>query len=83
MTWQEAWIIDRESGWSTTATNPSGAFGLGQLMPQTRYAMAARTGIPADTTDACGQLGLLRAYIEERYGDAGNAVAFWQSNGWY
>jgi hypothetical protein len=80
----EAWIIQRESGGSTTADNPtSTAFGLGQLLLANRQHYGALLGVSPDTTDYGRQLQMFRMYVRDRYGTAEAAKAFWQSHGWY
>jgi hypothetical protein len=90
----EAWIIQHESGGSTTARNPQAvisggknlghAFGLGQLVDSNRQSYARQLGIAdPNTTDPAQQLAMMRLYVKQRYGNPDNAVAFWRRNGWY
>ncbi len=81
----EQWIFDHESfGGSVTADNPvSTAFGIGQLLDYNREKYAARLGVSPDTTDFCAQLTMFRLYVNERYGSAESAKAFWIAHGWY
>lgn len=80
----EAWIIKRESDFSTTDPNPnSTAFGLGQLLYGNRARFAKRLGVSPGTTDPCAQLSMFRMYVRERYGNAEAARAFWRSHSWY
>jgi len=65
------WLVEHESGWSTTATSSMGAKGIGQFMPQT----FANYGYPGGTTDAATQLALMFEYIYNRYGTPSAAVA--------
>jgi hypothetical protein len=77
----ERFIIQHESGGSTTAKNPhSSAFGLGQLIAANRRHYL---GANANTTDAGLQLRAFRAYVHDRYGNANRAAAFWRSHHWY
>ena len=77
----ERWIILRESSGDPTADNPtSTAFGLGQLLLGNRILYL---GHDYATTDCGRQLWAFRAYVQDRYGTATRAKAFWQANGWY
>jgi hypothetical protein len=67
------WIISHESGGDPNSVNASsGACGLFQKLP---------CNVPLGDVDAQMADGL--AYIHNRYGSPANAVAFWQSHGWY
>ena len=77
----ERYIIQHESGGSTTAKNPtSTAFGLGQLLIANRRHYL---GGNANTTDPSLQLKAFRSYVHDRYGNADRAAAFWRSHHWY
>jgi hypothetical protein len=77
----ERYIIQHESGGSTTAKNPtSTAFGLGQLLIANRRHYL---GANANTTDPTLQLQAFRSYVKDRYGNANRAEAFWKSHHWY
>jgi len=77
----ERYIIQHESGGSTTAKNPhSTAFGLGQLLIANRRHYL---GGNANTTDPGLQLKAFRGYVRDRYGNANRAEAFWKSHHWY
>jgi septal ring factor EnvC (AmiA/AmiB activator) len=77
----ERWIILHESSGDPTADNPaSTAFGLGQLLLGNRILYL---GEDYATTDCGRQLWAFRAYVQDRYGTAARAKAFWQANGWY
>lgn len=77
----ERYIIQHESGGSTTAKNPhSTAFGLGQLLISNRRHYL---GGNANTTDPGLQLQAFRGYVRDRYGNANRAEAFWKSHHWY
>ena len=77
----ERYIIQHESGGSTTAKNKtSTAFGLGQLLiANRRHYMGAN----ANSTDPTLQLQAFRHYVKDRYGNADRAEAFWKSHHWY
>lgn len=70
----------RESGWSTTATNPSsGAYGVAQSLPAGKMASAG-----ADwRTNGKTQVNWMISYMNERYGSPCNALAHSHSVGWY
>ncbi|WP_461110335.1 aggregation-promoting factor C-terminal-like domain-containing protein [Streptomyces calidiresistens] len=73
-------IIERESGWNHTATNPSsGAYGLVQALPASKMASAG-----ADwRTNPATQIKWGLNYMNERYGSPCGAWEFWQANHWY
>lgn len=87
----EQWIINKESGGSVFANNPtSSAFGLGQLLEANRIHYARKLGYnwgiergDTGSTDRTRQVDMFRAYVKDRYGNAKHAKAFWQSHGWY
>ena len=68
-----------ESGWSVTAANASGAYGIPQALPGYKMASAG----PNWQTNASTQIKWGLGYIKGRYGSPCNAWAFWQNNGWY
>ena len=77
----ERFIVQHESGGSTTAKNPhSTAFGLGQLLIANRRHYL---GSNAGSTDPSLQLKAFRGYVHDRYGNANRAEAFWKSHHWY
>ena len=72
-------IWSRESGWSYTAENASGAFGIPQALPGSKMSTAG-----ADwATDPATQIKWGLGYIQQRYGDPCKAWAFWEANGYY
>ncbi|GAA2050239.1 lytic transglycosylase domain-containing protein [Streptomyces carpaticus] len=73
-------IVERESGWNHTATNPSsGAYGLMQALPGSKMASAG-----ADwQTNPATQIRWGVNYMNERYGSPCGAWEFWQVNHWY
>ncbi|MGP3967068.1 transglycosylase SLT domain-containing protein [Streptomyces sp. 6N223] len=73
-------IVDHESGWDHTATNPySGAYGLMQALPGSKMASAG-----ADwQTNPATQIEWGLMYMGDRYGSPCGAWEFWQANGWY
>ena len=74
------YIVSRESGWRTNATNSSsGAYGLPQALPASKLGTAG-----ADwRTNPVTQLRWANSYAVGRYGSWGNAVMFWQRNHWW
>lgn len=69
----------RESGWSTTAANPSGAYGIPQALPGSKMASAGADWQTNPATQIKWGLG----YIKGRYGSPCGAWGHFQSNGWY
>lgn len=70
----------RESGWKTTATNPSsGAYGVAQSLPASKMASAG-----ADwRTNGRTQINWMISYMNERYGSPCAALAHSHRVGWY
>lgn len=67
----------RESGWRTTAGNPSsGAYGIPQALPGSKMG-------PNWQTDAAAQIQWGLGYIKGRYSTPCGAYSAWQSKGWY
>lgn len=75
-------LWNRESGWSTTATNPSsGAYGIPQALPPTKMPAAAQA---SGGSSASAQISWGLQYIQETYpGGPEGAWAHEQANGWY
>ncbi|MCF2528185.1 transglycosylase SLT domain-containing protein [Yinghuangia soli] len=73
-------IVQKESGWRVTATNPSsGAYGLVQALPGSKMATAG-----ADwRTNPATQIKWGLDYMNKRYGSPCGAWSFWQKNHWY
>lgn len=73
-------LWQKESGWRTTAGNPSsGAYGIPQALPGTKMATAG-----ADwSTNPATQITWGMGYIAGRYGAPCGAWAASQSRGWY
>ncbi|GAA1917967.1 hypothetical protein GCM10009716_28620 [Streptomyces sodiiphilus] len=73
-------IIERESNWDHTATNPSsGAYGLVQALPATKMESAGSDW----KTNPATQIKWGLNYMNERYGSPCDAWKFWQDNHWY
>jgi hypothetical protein len=73
-------LWERESTWSTSATNPSsGAYGIPQALPASQMASAG----PNWQNDPATQIKWGLNYIKQRYGSPAAAWAHEQSNGWY
>jgi hypothetical protein len=69
----------RESGWSVTAENPSGAYGIPQALPGDKMASAG----PDWQTSAATQIEWGLRYIRGIYGSPCAAWAHEQATGWY
>ncbi|MEU7278621.1 transglycosylase SLT domain-containing protein [Streptomyces sp. NPDC045431] len=73
-------VFTRESNWNLYATNPSsGAYGIAQALPPTKYASAGSDW----RTNPITQVRWGITYMESRYGSPCGAWAFWQSHHWY
>ncbi|SFC77994.1 transglycosylase SLT domain-containing protein [Streptomyces aidingensis] len=73
-------IVEHESGWDHTATNPSsGAYGLVQALPASKMDSAGSDWRTNPETQI--EWGL--DYMNERYGSPCEAWDFWQANNWY
>jgi hypothetical protein len=72
-------VWTRESGWGTTAENPSGAYGIPQASPGSKMASAG-----ADwRTNPATQITWGFSYISNTYGNPCAAWGFWQEHYWY
>ena len=73
-------LWNRESDWSTTATNASsGAYGIAQALPGGKMASAGADWQTNYRTQIDWGLG----YIKDRYGSPANALAFHYAHNWY
>ncbi|MCQ6269415.1 hypothetical protein M8J71_02765 [Pseudarthrobacter sp. R1] len=73
-------LWDKESDWTTTATNPSsGAYGIVQSLPAEKMASAG----PDYLTNYRTQINWGLNYIQERYQSPCGALNFHLSNNWY
>lgn len=73
-------LWQKESGWRTTAGNPSsGAYGIPQALPGTKMATAGSDWATNPSTQITWGMG----YIAGRYGTPCGAWAASQSRGWY
>lgn len=72
-------LWNRESHWSTTAGNASGAYGIPQALPGSKMASAG----PNWQTDATTQITWGLGYITARYGTPCGAWAHSEASGWY
>ncbi len=68
-----------ESGWSVSAQNASGAFGIPQASPGSKMAAAGSDW----RTDPATQIAWGLGYIAGAYGSPCGAWSFWQSHFWY
>ena len=69
----------RESGWRTSAANPSGAYGIPQALPGSKMASAGADWKTSAETQIKWGLG----YIKARYGTPCGAWTFWQAHTYY
>lgn len=66
----------RESGWRTTAANPSGAYGIPQALPGSKMGEGWQT-------DAAVQIRWGLGYVKGRYSTPCGAWSAFQAKGWY
>lgn len=85
--WVSLW--NQESGWSSTAQNPSsGALGIAQALGHGGNGTAGKYGNEypsqaANDGDAASQIAWGISYIAQRYGSPSAAWAHEVANGWY
>ena len=72
-------LWQRESGWSVTAANPDGAYGIPQALPGAKMASAG----PDWQTDAATQIRWGLEYIQSLYGSPCGAWNHELATGWY
>ena len=72
-------LWNRESGWRTNASNPSGAYGIPQALPGSKMASAGADWQTNPATQITWGLG----YISGRYGTPCGAWNSFQAKGWY
>jgi hypothetical protein len=72
-------LWNRESGWNTHASNPSGAYGIPQALPGSKMASAGPDWQNSYETQIKWGMG----YIDGRYGNPCGAWGHSQSTGWY
>lgn len=72
-------LWNKESGWSTTAGNPSGAYGIPQALPGSKMAAFGDDW----QTSASTQIAWGLSYISGRHSTPCGAWSHFQSNGWY
>lgn len=73
----------RESSWSNTALNPSGAFGIPQALPSSKLPKAGQPVSSGGKADPSSQIRWGLSYIKDRYGSPSKALAHENSAGWY
>lgn len=80
---QHLW--DGESGFDNTALNPSGAFGIAQALPSSKYPKAGQPVTAGGRADPGTQIRWGLTYIRQRYGNPVNAYSAWLSRNphWY
>lgn len=73
-------IVNHESSWNMHATNASsGAYGLFQALPASKYSSAGSDW----QTNPATQIKWGLSYMDGRYGSPCEAWSFWQANNWY
>ena len=72
-------LWQHESGWSVTAANPDGAYGIPQALPGAKMASAG----PDWQTDAATQIRWGLEYIKSLYGSPCGAWDHELATGWY
>ncbi|MEV0635283.1 transglycosylase SLT domain-containing protein [Streptomyces sp. NPDC050619] len=73
-------IVDHESSWNYRAVNASsGAYGLFQALPASKYTSAGSDW----RTNPGTQIKWGLNYMNSRYGSPCEAWSFWQANNWY
>ncbi|MDT0434433.1 MULTISPECIES: lytic transglycosylase domain-containing protein [Streptomyces] len=73
-------IVNHESSWNMHATNASsGAYGLFQALPASKYSSAGSDW----QTNPATQIKWGLSYMDGRYGSPCDAWSFWQANSWY
>ncbi|MGW1727072.1 aggregation-promoting factor C-terminal-like domain-containing protein [Streptomyces sp. NPDC002306] len=73
-------IVDHESSWNYHAVNASsGAYGLFQALPASKYSTAGSDW----QTNPATQIKWGLSYMDGRYGSPCEAWSFWQANHWY
>ncbi len=70
---------NKESGWRTSAANPSGAYGIPQALPGNKMAVYGSDW----QTNPATQIKWGLDYIKNRYSTPCGAWTYWQSHGWY
>jgi resuscitation-promoting factor RpfB len=76
-------LWNKESGWSNTVENPSGAYGIAQALPNTKYPKAGQPPSEGGSADPTVQIAWGLSYILSRYGSPANAWAHETSFNWY
>ena len=72
-------LWQQESGWSVSASNPSGAYGIPQALPGSKMASAG----PDWESDASTQIKWGLGYIQSKYGSPCAAWSNEESSGFY
>jgi hypothetical protein len=72
-------LWNKESGWSVSAANPSGAYGIPQALPGSKMASVGSDW----RTNPATQIAWGLTYISSTYGSPCAAWAHSRANGWY
>jgi resuscitation-promoting factor RpfB len=76
-------LWNKESSWSQTAENPSGAYGIPQALPSTKMPKSAQPPSAGGSSNATAQISWGLSYIKSQYGSPSAAWAHEQANDWY
>jgi resuscitation-promoting factor RpfB len=76
-------LWNQESGWSNTAENASGAYGIAQALPSTKYPLPGRPPSEGGTSNPTAQITWGLTYILTTYGSPEKAWAHEVADGWY
>lgn len=76
-------LWNQESGWSNTAENASGAYGVAQALPNTKYPKAGQPPSEGGNADATTQIIWGLDYIQGTYGNPSVAWDHELAHGWY
>ena len=77
-------VVMAESGWNNLIANPSsGAYGIAQALPPTKYPQAGQPPADGGSGNAQAQIQWMLTYIQNTYGTPEVAWAHEQSVGWY
>jgi len=76
-------LWNQESGWSNTAENASGAYGIAQALPNTKYPLPGRPPSEGGSANPTTQIAWGLSYILTRYGSPSAAWAHEVADNWY
>jgi len=76
-------LWNQESGWSNTAENASGAYGIAQALPNTKYPLAGQPPSEGGSASATVQIAWGLSYIKATYDSPSAAWAHEVADNWY